>query len=106
MNSTEPAIVRVLSFQEGVVKIFACHFHLKGFFVVCDQQDDFWVKLSPVAGWGRFSMIRPDTEFTSTGGIFQLTELRPADAEPPVSVVEASNILWRLQEACDVLKNF
>lgn len=85
------------------MKVYACHFHPKGFFVVCDQQEDFWIKLSPVAGWGRFSMIRPDTEFTSTGGIFQLTELRLVDLEPPESVVEASNVLWHLQEAREVL---
>jgi hypothetical protein len=34
-----------------------------------------------------------------------LTELRPADAEPPESVIEASNVLWRLPEAHEVLKS-
>ncbi|WP_227667595.1 hypothetical protein [Klebsiella quasipneumoniae] len=87
------------------MKICACHFHPKGFFLTCDHQADFWVLLSPLVGWGRFSMIRPDEEFTKSGGIFQLTELRPADAEPPESVIEASNVLWRLPEAHEVLKS-
>ncbi|EIE4157630.1 hypothetical protein LDB70_000362 [Salmonella enterica] len=87
------------------MKVYACHFHPKGFFIVCDKQTEFWVSLSPVVGWGRFSKICSDTEFTPTGGIFQLTELRPVDAEPPESVVEGSNVLWRLPEALEVLKS-
>lgn len=71
----------------------------------CEAQEDCWVLLSNAVGWGRFSMIRPDDEFSTTGGIFQLTELRPADAEPPESVVEGSNVLWRLPEALEVLKS-
>lgn len=92
-------------FCEGVMKIYACHFHPNGFFISCEAQDDFWVLLSNIVGWGRFTMIRPDQEFTATGGLFQLTELRPADSERPESVVEGSNVLWRLQEALEVLKS-
>ena len=32
-------------------------------------------------------------------GLFELTELRSADSEPPESVVVASNVLWHQQEA-------
>lgn len=100
-----PATRRGFAFLGEAMKICACHFHPKGFFLTCDHQADFWVLLSPLVGWGRFSMIRPDEEFTKSGGIFQLTELRPADAEPPESVIEASNVLWRLPEAHEVLKS-
>lgn len=86
------------------MKIYSNHFHPKGFFMGCEAQEDFWVLLSDAVGWGRFSMIRPDDEFSATGGIFQLTELLPAGAEPPESVVEGSNVLWRLPEALEVLK--
>lgn len=98
------ASARFFSLGEGMI-IYAFHFHQKGLFLTCDQQADFWVRLGLAVGWGRFSMIRPDSEFTSTGGIFQLTELRPADAERPESVIEASNVLWSLPEALEVLKS-
>jgi hypothetical protein len=52
------------------MKICACHFHPKGFFLTCDHQADFWVLLSPLVGWGRFSMIRPDEEFTKSEEFF------------------------------------
>lgn len=88
------------------MKIYACHFHPNGFFISGEAQESFWVLLSHAVGWGRFTMIRPDDEFSATGGLFQLTELRPADSEQPESVIEGSNVLWRLPEALEVLKSF
>lgn len=97
---------RPFRFCEGVMKIYSSHFHPNGLFINCEAQEGFWVLLSISIGWGRFTMIRPDQEFSATGGIFQLTELRPPAAEQPESVVEGSNVLWRLPEALEVLKSF
>jgi len=44
----------------------------------CEAQDDFWVLLSDAVGWGRFTMIRPDDEFSAAGWLFQLAEVLPA----------------------------
>lgn len=87
------------------MKIYACHFHPNGFFISTEAQHDFWFFLGPLIGWGRFSMSRPDKEFTPGGGIFQLSEVLPANSEPPSSVIEGSNVLWHLTEALEVLKS-
>lgn len=85
--------------------INAAVFHPNGFFLTAPTQEDFWVLLSDVVGWGRFTMIRPDNEFIATGGLFQLVEVLPVGSQPPSSVVEGSNVLWRLPEALEVLKS-
>lgn len=77
-------------------------FHPNGFFLSAPTQEDFWVLLSDVVGWGRFTMIRPDDEFSATGGLFQLVEVLPIGSQPPLSVVEGANVLWRLPEAREV----
>lgn len=78
-------------------------FHPNGFFLCAPIQEDFWVLLSNVVGWGRFTLIRPDEKFSPGGGIFQLAEVRPADSESPSSAVQASNVLWHLRQAREVL---
>ncbi len=95
----------LLRFWGKYMKIYACHFHPNGFFISTEAQHDFWFFLGPLIGWGRFSMIRPDKEFTPGGGIFQLSEVLPANSEPPSSVIEESNVLWHLSEALEVLKS-
>lgn len=87
-----------------IVKIYACSFHPNGFFISCEARGDFWYFLSPLIGWGRFSMLCIETEFSPTGGLFQLVEVLPADSTPPESVTEGSNVLWRLPEAREALK--
>ena len=59
--------------------------------------------LSKTLGWGKFELIRPSDEFSPTGGLFELVEVRSADSEPPESVTVGSNVLWRLPEALGVL---
>ncbi|WEF30551.1 hypothetical protein PYR66_15100 [Klebsiella aerogenes] len=39
------------------MKIYACHFHLKGFFLTCDQQADFWVRLCKYPGKPNHSLL-------------------------------------------------
>lgn len=80
-------------------------FHPNGFFLCALTQEGFWVLLSDVVGWGRFTMIRPDDKHSATGGLFQLVEVLPVDSERPSSVVEGSNVLWRLPEALEALKS-
>lgn len=70
----------------------------KGIFINARAGEDFWIMLGKNVGWGRFSMIRPDTGFVSDGGIFGLAEVRPLDAEPPESAIVRLNVLWRAQE--------
>lgn len=84
------------------MKIFAAHFHPNGFFLSAVAGADFWFYLGDGAGWGRFTMIRPDKEFVSDGALFGICEVLPARSEPPLSVVEGSNVLWRLPEAIAV----
>ncbi|HFF8810586.1 TPA: hypothetical protein ACGE8T_004224 [Klebsiella pneumoniae] len=50
-------------------------------------------------------MIRTDDEFSATGGLFQLVEVLPVGSQPPSSVVEGANVLWRMPEALEVLKS-
>lgn len=87
------------------MKLNSCFFHEKGFFVVCDRQDDFFLSFGPDIGAGRFSFIRPTLEHGVTAGLFQLTEVLPECSLPPESVIAGSNVLWRLPEALEVLKS-
>lgn len=84
--------------------IFTALFHPNGFFVSTDQRQDFWVFFSDKVGWGRFSFIRPNDEFIDGGGLFELCEMRPANAPTPYPVVATSNVLWRRQEAIEAEK--
>lgn len=86
------------------MKIFTAVMHKNSFFIHADTQEDFWVLLSKSLGWGRYHLIRPSDEFSHSGGIFELAELRSADSLPPERVVAGSNVLWRLPEALEVLK--
>lgn len=88
------------------MKIFAAYFHPNGFFISAKAGPDFWLNFGNAAGWGRFTMIRPEAEFVSDGALFGLSELLPADSLPPSSVVEGANVLWCLQEARAVLQRY
>lgn len=87
--------------MEMIMVIFTALIHPNGFFINADQQGDFWVLFSKSVGWGRFTMIRPSHEFTADGGLFELCEMRPADATCPYPVVQASDVLWRRREAIE-----
>lgn len=86
------------------MKIFAAVMHKNSFYLHADTQQAFWAKLSSRLGWGKFELIRPADEFSPTGGLFELVEVRAADSEPPELVTVGSNVLWRLPEALEVLK--
>lgn len=88
------------------MKIFSACFHPNGFFIDADTQEDFWVLLSTSLGWGKFTLVRVSTEFSLTGGLFELTELRPELPLEPSLLVHSSNVLWRLPEALEVLKRY
>lgn len=49
--------------------IFCAYVHPNGFFISTNQQDEFWILLSKQVGWGRFCLIRPESEFTENGGL-------------------------------------
>lgn len=85
--------------------VYTADFHPNGFFINAPVQGDFWVHLSPLVGWGKFSMIHKTNEFKKPSALFQLVEVLPAGSEPPESVVGGSNVLWRLPEALEVLKS-
>ena len=46
------------------------------------RQEDFWVFLGPLVGWGRLS-LRTNRLSSSAEGAFELVEIRPATEEPP-----------------------
>lgn len=85
--------------------IFTAVMHKNSFYIHADTRKEFWVVLSKKLGWGKFELIRPSDEFSPTGGLFELVEVRSADSEPPESVTVGSNVLWRLPEALGVLKS-
>ena len=87
------------------LRIFTAVVHKNSFYIHADTRQAFWVKLSKKLGWGKFELIRPSEEFSSTGGLFELVEVRGADFEPPERVTVGSNVLWRLPEALEVLKS-
>lgn len=87
------------------VKIFTAVIHKNSFYIHADTREDFWVRLSARLGWGKFALIRTSDEYSSTGGLFELVEVRSADSEPPELVIAGSNVLWRLPEALEVLKS-
>lgn len=78
------------------MKIYSAIFGKNSFYIHADSQEPFWVFLSKALGWGRFTIVNGRPPST---GLFELTELRSADSEPPESVVVASNVLWHQQEA-------
>lgn len=61
--------------------------------------------LSKKLGWGKFDLIRPSDEFSPSGGLFELVELRSVNLKPPELKTVGSNVLWRLPEALEVLKS-
>lgn len=85
------------------MKIFCAHFHPNGFFVSADQQDDFWVFLSKQVGWGKFTLVRPEDEFTPSGGLYVLSEIRPASSVAPKQLVGSSVILWSRKKVILIL---
>lgn len=88
-----------------MMKIFTAVMHKNSFYIHADTRNPFWVTLSKKLGWGKFELIRPSDEFSPSGGLFELVELRSADSEPPELVAVGSNVLWRLPEALEVLKS-
>lgn len=87
------------------MKIFSCYFHHNGFFIQADSDEDFWVLLSKTVGWGQFCKIRDSDAVTGSASLFELRETRPASGPAPYPIVSGSNVLWHLQEACEVLKS-
>ncbi len=86
------------------MKIFTANIHPNGFFINADWKGDyFWIYLSRALGWGKFTLIRRSTTYSVTGGIFELSELQQEDSLLPSPIIHSSNVLWRLQEAHEVL---
>ncbi|ELN5804128.1 hypothetical protein RZ468_004937, partial [Escherichia coli] len=60
--------------------IFTAVMHKNSFYIHADTREGFWVVLSEKLGWGKFELIRPSDEFSPTGGLFELVEVRSADS--------------------------
>jgi hypothetical protein len=86
--------------------IYSSVFHPNGFFVHAAPGPDFWVFLSKPVGWGRFSMIKKTIDINHQTGIFELSEVQQEQPQPPSILVHSSNVLWRLKEADEVLKQY
>ncbi len=48
--------------------IFCAYVHPNGFFISTNQQDEFWILLSKQVGWGRFCLIRPESDLQRMEG--------------------------------------
>ncbi len=84
------------------VTIYSAYFHKNGFFIHTDEQEDFWVLLSKEIGYGRFTKLRDDDEFSKTGALMKLVEMRQ-DLEPGQGrLALSSNVLFRLREGFEV----
>lgn len=86
--------------------IYSVVFHLNGFFIHAKPGPDFWMLLSKRLGWGRFTMIAESFEINRQTGTFELAEVLPVGSAPPSPLVPSSNVLWRLTEAVEVLKQY
>lgn len=53
------------------------------------RQEDFWVFLGPLVGWGRLS-LRTNRLPNSAEGAFEFVEIRPATEEPPTPILDIS----------------
>ncbi|HDL6968172.1 TPA: hypothetical protein PXM11_003617 [Yersinia enterocolitica] len=85
------------------MKINSAFFKENSFYIQADAADPFWVLLSKKLGWGKFTIVEGCDPST---GLFELTELRAADSEPPESVAVASNVLWHPQVALSVALSY
>lgn len=86
------------------MKVYTAFVHPKGLFIHAEWPSDFfWVRLSKSLGWGKFSIVNRSDSYSPTGGIFELSEVQPADSLPPSPIVRSSNVLWCLPEAREVL---
>ncbi|MND65129.1 hypothetical protein D3C81_565080 [compost metagenome] len=81
--------------------IYALSYTYNGIYIHASQQEPFWMFINSIIGWGKFDMLRPSDEFTANGGLFQLTEVRPADQPAPHPLVSDGGVLWRRQEAIE-----
>jgi hypothetical protein len=87
------------------LKLYCAYFHHNSFFVSAETNQDFWILLSKSLGWGKFVRMREQSGFaTGSASLFELRELRLASEPAPYPIVSGSNVLWHLQEACEVLK--
>ena len=89
------------------MKVLSAFFHHNGFFINAEREEDFWVLLSKSLGWGKFVRVRDGDPSLTQGRatLFELSETRPASEPAPHPIVSGSNVLWHLQEACEVLKS-
>lgn len=74
------------------INIFTAVMHKNRFNIHADTPQAFCITLSKRLGWGKFDLIHPSVEFSPSGGLFELVELRSVDSEPPESVVVVSNV--------------
>ena len=81
-------------------------FHQNGFFVHAAPGPDFWMFLSRHVGWGRFTMFDGVREPRRKVVVFELAEILPVSSAPPENVIDGSNVMWRLTEAVEVIKDF
>ncbi|MEY1032547.1 hypothetical protein [Providencia stuartii] len=70
-----------------------------GLFISTDSQKEFLIYFGKKMGYGRFSLVRPETDFTPNGGLFELAEIHQEREKFPHLEVLELGVLWTLPEA-------
>lgn len=81
------------------MKIFAAAFVNGTMTLSADSRNDFWLEVSLLVGWIRFTKLRDEETFIPNGALFEVTELRSASESAPDPVASAQCVLWRRREA-------
>jgi len=71
------------------------------FLDVADREEDFWLCLGDLVGWGRFSKRTHRKPGCVIPTLFELVEVLPAHSATPYPVVLIANVLWRQKEAIE-----
>ncbi|HGN1707984.1 TPA: hypothetical protein ACKRTE_003908 [Providencia rettgeri] len=81
------------------MKVFALVNIHSGLFISTDSQKEFLIYFGKKMGYGRFSLVRPETDFTPNGGLFELAEIHQEPEKFPHLEVLELGVLWTLPEA-------
>ena len=82
-----------------IVDLTSAALHRKGFFLTVEGTgEDFWVFLSDVVGWGRYSRVS-NRMLALCDNLYELVEIRPPHLSMPYPVVCALHDLWRRADA-------
>ena len=71
------------------------------FFSIEGRTEDFWMLLSPVIGWGRFSLV--SNRLPDVDEVFEIVEIRRVDEFKPDNIVTFNNVVWRKREASEIM---